>query len=303
LKRFDLWREHSRISAENLRLLWERQGGWDEMDIWLDELARAEASGAQEGDELSFPEVLLELATVAEGETPPRTQMRRSLLASYAAYFRRAMERRFATFDVRELLGGRNGAAGERIAYVRNPVTDRVFSCFSRFFRSPTVLYQDTLEDACAQVYAESADFAILPMRGKDGGFARVTLHLLEKYELHAVLGLSLSSEEGEQGQFVLAGRELIPPKEGKDSPTVLSLTLSPQTEEETASLLFAFAAFGCRITALETVHSAYDRVSYRLMLEGEGIRDLLVLLLLDRIGYTVTGLYRLYSTDGSVLH
>ena len=269
------------------------------MDIWLDELARAEACGVRMGDELSFPQILLDLGAC---ETAPRAQMRRSLFASYASHFRRAMEHRHG-FDVRAPFGGDGGNVRERIVYVRNPVTDRVFTHLSRFLKSPTVSYQDTLEDACAQVYAEGADFAILPRRGKDGGFARVTLHLLEKYELHAVWGISLSTEEGEQGQFVLAGRDLLPPFERENAPLYLSLTLFPQTEEETASLFAAFAAFGCRVTSLETVHSAYDRVSYRLMLEGEGIKDLLVLLLLDRIGYTVTGLYRLYSTEDSVFH
>lgn len=304
LKRFDVWREQSRIAAENLELLWNRLGGWDEMDIWLAELARAEAHGVKKGDEMAFPPVLAKLAAASdEEESASRRQMRRELSAAYAAHLRRALEAENADFDVRAFLQEQNGTKGERIVYVRTPVTDRVFSCFSHMLRSPTVTYQDTLEDVCAKVYAEGADYAILPMRGRDGSFARVTLQLLEKYELHALVGLTLRAEEEEQGQFILAGRELMPPLPDRSAEAVLSLTLFPQTEEDMASLFVAFSAFGCRITALETVRSAYDRVSYRLILEGEGIEDLLILLLLHRIGYTVTGLYRLYSTDDPVFH
>ena len=271
------------------------------MDIWLSELARAEASGVNKGDELLFPSVFSELRS--EEESPSRRQMRRDLCVAYATYFRRALEAERGNFDVRSFLQEGAECKGERIVYVRNPVTDRVFSSLAKLFDAPTVTYQDTLEDACAQVYGESADYVILPVRGKDGGFARVTLQLLEKYELHAVVGLTLSAEGEELGQFVLVGRDLFPPPKAREPLSVLSLTLFPQTEEDMASLFVALAAYGCRITASETVRSAYDRLSYRLILEGEGILDLLIFLALHRIGYTVTGLYPLYHTKDTVFH
>ncbi len=94
----------------------------------------------------------------------------------------------------------------DRIAYVKNAYTDEAYDAFAEELKSPTALYCDRYEEACAEVTNGAAGYCILPLRDTTGAYHRATLVYLMAHALMVVATVTVTDGEDVPMQYALCG-------------------------------------------------------------------------------------------------
>ncbi len=92
----------------------------------------------------------------------------------------------------------------ERVSYVRNPYSDRVFDVLSGIYGSLRVFYAENSKGVCESVYYDETDSCILPFESGDEGLLLSFRRLMLKYELRVISVVKLQTGDDSYTGFAL---------------------------------------------------------------------------------------------------
>ena len=188
----------------------------------------------------------------------------------------------------------------ERIAYVRNPLSDEAYSIFSEYLENPMVLYPHNFAGACEEVYYGRCGYCILPYENNDEGVLSGFKKLIIKYELTPVMMCQVVSgiDETNVTRFVLLSKtpHKILKDEDKDAHLMLRITVDNPEANEMANITTIANIFGLVYNKTENYPSAlYDgQYSETLVFEiaNGDIIPFLLYLNLEVPSGTIDGIY-----------
>ncbi len=139
-------------------------------------------------------------------------------------------------------------ALGSRIAYTRNNYSDEAFSAFAYDLPTPTALYTDDYDAACAAVRAGEASYCILPYRDAKGERVRTGLALLQSYDLMVCAICSVRDGEDNTLLYALCGTSPML----RSSKKTLLLHLQDFPHSRTGEFLDAAALLGLKTEEMQ---------------------------------------------------
>lgn len=90
----------------------------------------------------------------------------------------------------------------QRIAYIKNAISDEAYRKFSKHLKKPSVIYPQSFLAACEEVYYGRVEYCILPYETSDEGILSGFMKLIRKYEL---VPICICSVDGDKNVTKLA--------------------------------------------------------------------------------------------------
>ena len=175
-----------------------------------------------------------------------------------------------AKISVSDFLLGEGEPENSRIAYMRNPYSDKAYGTFSAGIKNASVLYPSNFAAVCEEVYYGRAGYCILPYESSEEGVLSGFRNLISKYELRPVLTCSVMTDASVQSstRFALLSksavrlnaRELF---SGKSLNEYLKITIGGAQEGIVEKVLAAASFNGISCTKTESVPLPWDDGRY----------------------------------------
>ena len=175
-----------------------------------------------------------------------------------------------AKISVSEFLDGEGEPENSRIAYMRNPYSDKAYGVFSSGIKDASVLYPSSFSAVCEEVYYGRSGYCILPYESSEEGVLSGFRKLISKYELRPVLTCSVITDTSVQSttRFALLSKSAVrlDAEElfaGKRLNGYLKITIGGPQEKVFERVLTAASLNGLVCTKTESVPLPWDDGRY----------------------------------------
>ncbi len=188
---------------------------------------------------------------------------------------------------------------GERIAYVKNTLSDEAYDVFSESLKSPRLLYTDTMNSAVASVVRGDSEYCILPFEEKGGVRVSTVTELIFKYDLKINTVTPVFGPAGNADmKYALIAKSFTIPKIESDDDRYLEIRLRADSSIPLSELLLAaesLCASIYRVNSVRFFEDNEDTEYYAIVFKalGGNFSELLIYLTLFSGAYTSVGIYK----------
>ncbi len=196
------------------------------------------------------------------------------------------------------LLEDKNTTDGGKIAYLKNPLSDKAYTLFSKHLVSPESFPMTDFNSACEAVYDGKTDYCILPLENSTDGRLSGFYNLISKYELFVCLATDIMSNDGNvRTRFALCKKNTSVFHCSKKDPLwYTELLIRPNGENTIADILFYADFFGVQTVKTDCTPSDYSDKEYNMYVtfisNEKKLVKLLMFFAIEQIGYSVIGIY-----------
>ena len=189
--------------------------------------------------------------------------------------------------------------SGERIAYVKNSLSDEAYDVFSQDLAEPRLTYTKDFKSTVDAVLSGEAEYCLLPLEEKGGARISSVAELIFKYDLKInsvtpVFGLDGIADM----KYAMVSKNFTLPKLDEGDDRYLEIRIRVDTSASLGEILTAAECFGASVYRANTITFTTDDgdvAYYSVVLKdaGEDFAPLLVYLTLFSGAYTPVGIYK----------
>ncbi len=187
----------------------------------------------------------------------------------------------------------------ERVAYVRNALSDEAYDIFSEELSDPRVRYGASFKDCIGMVLSGEADMCLLPIEERGGVRLPTVFELLYRNDLKINSVTPVFGMDGNAGmKYALVARGFKVPKRKKGDDRYLEIRIEDDSAVSLSDVLSAAEYYGMSAYKINSVSFDNEGESasfFSVVLRdgGEGFSSLLTYLTLFVSEHTTVGIYK----------